>query len=166
MKTPSTILVPIDMSAFSVTALVYAQEIAPLFEADVIVVHVVEKDEPAAQAAGGPKGAATQDEIDARVKSALFHLLLDHNVVHQTLKCEVRHGAPVREIVKAAKDVHADLIVMSTHGRSGLSHVLLGSVAEKVVRFAPCPVLTVKPEEFRELVDVREEDIQGSLHLS
>jgi nucleotide-binding universal stress UspA family protein len=69
------------------------------------------------------------------------------------------------EIVRAADDLHADLIVMSTHGRTGFSHVLLGSVAEKVVRYARCPVLTVKPEEVRELIDVTAEEVSNSLHL-
>jgi universal stress protein A len=53
-------------------------------------------------------------------------------------------GTPQEQIPRAARRVHADLIVIGTHGRSGLSKVLLGSVAERVVRFAPCPVLTVR----------------------
>ncbi len=54
-------------------------------------------------------------------------------------------GKPYMEIVKAATEFDVDLIVIASHGRSGISHLLLGSVAEKVVRLAPCPVLTVKP---------------------
>jgi nucleotide-binding universal stress UspA family protein len=53
-------------------------------------------------------------------------------------------GKPYMEIVKAAADLDVDLIVLGSHGRSGISHLLLGSVAEKVVRLAPCPVFTVK----------------------
>ncbi len=56
-------------------------------------------------------------------------------------------GAPFEEIVKAAEEEHADMIVMGTHGRSGLNRLLLGSVAERVIRLAPCPVLTVRQRE-------------------
>jgi nucleotide-binding universal stress UspA family protein len=59
---------------------------------------------------------------------------------------EIRIGVPFLEIIRYAKEQDIDLIVVGTHGRSGLSHVLLGSVAERVVRKAPCPVLTVHPE--------------------
>ena len=58
----------------------------------------------------------------------------------------VRTGTPFVEIVRHAKENDVDLIVMGTHGRTGLVHALIGSVAEKVVRKAPCPVLTVRPE--------------------
>jgi len=57
----------------------------------------------------------------------------------------VKVGAPWQEIVRLAADEHADMIVMGTQGRSGLDRLLLGSVAERVVRHAPCPVLTVRP---------------------
>ena len=59
---------------------------------------------------------------------------------------DVRVGTPFLEIVRYAKETAIDLIVIGTHGRSGLAHVLLGSTAEKIVRKAPCPVLTVRPE--------------------
>jgi nucleotide-binding universal stress UspA family protein len=64
-----------------------------------------------------------------------------------TVVRELRKGSPFLEIVRYAKDKNIDLIVLGTHGRSGLSHVLLGSVAERVVRKAPCPVLTVRHPE-------------------
>ncbi len=57
---------------------------------------------------------------------------------------EIRHGVPYEEIINYAKEIDADLIVMATHGHTGLSHILLGSVAEKIVRHAPCPVLTTR----------------------
>lgn len=62
--------------------------------------------------------------------------------VHPILK----EGPPFREILKAAEEIPADLIVLGTHGRTGLAHVFLGSVAERVVRRAPCPVVTVRPK--------------------
>jgi nucleotide-binding universal stress UspA family protein len=59
------------------------------------------------------------------------------------VEARMAHGTPYEEIVKAGKELGADLIVIGTHGRTGMSHFLLGSVAERVVRSAPCPVLTV-----------------------
>jgi universal stress protein A len=56
----------------------------------------------------------------------------------------VRHGLPGEEIVETARELPADLIVISTHGRTGLAHVVIGSVAEQVVRHAPCPVLVLR----------------------
>jgi nucleotide-binding universal stress UspA family protein len=58
-----------------------------------------------------------------------------------------RVGIPFMEIIKAAREKEADLIVIATHGKSGLSHILFGSVAEKVVRKAPCPVLSIRHPE-------------------
>jgi nucleotide-binding universal stress UspA family protein len=57
----------------------------------------------------------------------------------------VKHGAPFQEIMDVATAQHVDLIIMGTHGRTGLPHLLLGSVAERLVRLAPCPVLVVRP---------------------
>jgi nucleotide-binding universal stress UspA family protein len=65
------------------------------------------------------------------------------------LEVEIIHkvGIPFVEIIRAAKEKKTDLIVMATHGRSGLSHILFGSVAEKVVRKSTCPVLSIRPRE-------------------
>jgi nucleotide-binding universal stress UspA family protein len=65
-------------------------------------------------------------------------------------RCVVKVGVPWEEIVGVAADEHADMIVMGTHGRTGLDRLLLGSVTERVVRRAPCPVLTVRPERATE----------------
>lgn len=163
MKSPERILVPIDMSVFSITALQYAEDIAEHFGAEIVVVHIVERDETATK---GMEPKTTGPEVEQRIKSTVARMLLDHNVVRQSLRIEVRHGSPAQEIVKASQDLRADLIIMCTHGRSGLSHVLMGSVAEKVVRHASCPVLTIKPDEFSELINVTEDDVSEGLHLT
>ncbi|MEX2190602.1 MAG: universal stress protein, partial [Bacteroidota bacterium] len=142
-----------------ITALQYAEDIAEHFGAEITVLFVAEIDDPQAKFRKAGK------ENDKVIKSALAHLLLDHNVVTQSLKIEIRHGSPAAEIVKASRDLHTDLIIMCTHGRSGFSHMLMGSVAEKTVRLAACPVLTIKPDEFRELVNLTEEDVADGLHL-
>lgn len=161
MKSPQRILVPIDMSVFSITALQYAEDVAEHFGAEIAVVHVVEHETQSAKAAE----ADSEAEAEQALRSTIARMLLDHNVVHQSLRIELRHGSPAQEIVKASQEIHADLIIMCTHGRSGLSHVLMGSVAERVVRRSPCPVLTIKPDEFSELINVTEEDISEGLHL-
>ena len=159
MKSPKNILLPIDMSVLSITALQYAEDIAQHFEAEITIVFVSEIDDPQT------KLRKSANDNDKAIKSALAHLLLDHNVVTQSLRIEVRHGSPAAEIVKASHDLHTDLIIMCTHGRSGLSHMLMGSVAEKVVRLAACPVLTIKPDEFSELVNLTQDDVADGLHL-
>lgn len=158
MKAPEKILVPIDMSAFSISALQYAQDIAEVFGAEVTIVHVAED----ADKGKGKTGA----NDDQKLKSMISHLLMDHNLVTRSVRIEIRRGSAAREIVKASNDLVTDLVVMCTHGRSGLSHMLMGSVAERVVRLAACPVLTIKPDEFRELVNLTDEDITEGLHLS
>ena len=70
------------------------------------------------------------------------------------VKTLVRTGSPADEIVDAAKEMGVDLIILSTHGRTGLKHLLLGSMTENVVRRAPCPVLVVRERE-REFVSTR-----------
>ena len=96
----------------------------------------------------------------------ISHLLMDKDLVIRSIKILVRNGSPAEEIVKAAKEMDADIIVMSTHGRTGVRRTVIGSVAEKVVRHALCPVLTVKPEEFRELVSLSEEEVAKDLHMN
>ena len=90
---------------------------------------------------------------------------MEKELVPRSISIVMRHGHAATEIVKAARELNADLIVMSTHGRTGMKHVLLGSVTEKVVRMSPCPVLTVRPEQFREVVGLTEEDVEGDLRL-
>lgn len=165
MKAPQLILVPTDMSVYSLAALQYAQEIARIFKASLMLVHVFEPGEPAA-AVDAPKREESREDLEKRLRHILSRLLIENKLVEQSIKIEIRYGSPAHQIVKTANNIHADLIVMSTHGRTGLRHVMLGSVAEKVVRFAGCPVLTVKPEDFRELVDITKEDIEQSLHLT
>jgi len=166
MKAPTRILVPIDMSVFSVTALQYAQDIAEHFGAEIVVLHIAEEDDIAARIPKREREKMSPQELDQRMKSVVAHMLLDHNVVTQSLRIEIRHGSPAEEIVNTVPIVHADLIVMCTHGRSGVSHLVMGSVAEKVVRNATCPVLTLKPDEFREVANVTQDNIIEGLHLS
>jgi nucleotide-binding universal stress UspA family protein len=98
-----------------------------------------------AQAAPVELFLAEPEDVEPEWNALLERLELgDVSVEHRTVK-----GYAAASIVRAATEGSADLIVMGTHGRSGLLHMLLGSVAERVAREAPCSILTVRPDEFR-----------------
>lgn len=158
MKKPATFLVPTDLSAFSLEALDYAQQISELFRARLHLLFVIQGQKKRA------RFEVDEAEVDARKK--LLEFLINRKIVPDEVRVEIRHGQPAEEIVRAAKDLHADLIIMSTHGRTGLSHILIGSVTEEVVRFSTVPVLTLKPERFTETVEWKEEDIKAKLNLN
>jgi universal stress protein A len=139
------VLVPIDFSDCSVHALDYALALAERFEAKVILLHVVE---PAAYSDHYLSGPAAVDETNQNLLQAGRERLDEVNkkrVAHRVgSEALVRIGRAHSEIPDTAKAMAADLIVLGTHGYTGLRHVLLGSTAERVVRQAPCPVLTVR----------------------
>jgi nucleotide-binding universal stress UspA family protein len=83
-------------------------------------------------------------ELEAEITSTLDTTLTKVTAAGLKGDTLLVHGVPFHEIVDAAQRRHADLIIMGTHGRTGLTHIFLGSVAEKVVRLAPCPVLVVR----------------------
>jgi nucleotide-binding universal stress UspA family protein len=131
------ILVPVDFSPPSVHALDYAINFAKSLRAEVVLVFVVE---PLYYA--GDLGLFLEEQ-----NRMAHHELaqLERRVQRKRGRCRtlVLRGTPYKEIVAAAKKHKTDLIVMGTHGRTGLSHLVMGSVADKVVRTATCPVLTV-----------------------
>jgi nucleotide-binding universal stress UspA family protein len=147
MTTIRRILCPLDFSRFSRHALEQAVELAREFGADVHALHVfavapVLEDVPA-----GVLATLEPVRLPASQRTALTAELREftHDVEAAGVVVQVAlaEGDPVATIVRRATDWPADLIVMGTHGRSGFERLLLGSVAEKVLRKAPCPVLTV-----------------------
>lgn len=138
------ILCPTDFSHFTDAALSYASSLAAESGATLYIAHVDEyRDSSAAlgEAAisyAAPWGVTDRSEVRQRldqVKPTLSHVAFEHRYLE---------GAPVREIVDFARREDIDVIVMGSHGRTGLSRLLMGSVAEGVARRAPCPVLIVK----------------------
>jgi nucleotide-binding universal stress UspA family protein len=132
------ILVPTDFSEASDAALKYGIGLAQTFGARLYLLHVpgetgvnFEADFPMVQFEN-----ATRERLET--------LVSPRDLITLRPEYALRLGAPSDEIVRYAGSRDIDLIVMGTHGRSGVSHVLMGSVAEKVVRAAPCPVLTVR----------------------
>jgi len=141
-----SILVPIDFSQPSKEALKAAAGFARQFGAKLTLLNVVE---PVAT----PDFAyfplvMENDKVTARCKEELEKLTkgegIESTLVEKTL---VRNGVPFKEITNAARTLKVDLIVISTHGYTGLAHVFIGSTAERVVRHAHCPVLVVRAQE-------------------
>jgi universal stress protein A len=142
------ILVPTDFSDHSKNAMNYACSLAEKFGADLHVLHVLQDlvaMVPEPGLAFPPPGDYMQ-ELEESATKALTELPGDARSGVGNIVRSVRQGPPFLEIIRYAKEHDIDLIVLGTHGRSGLAHMLLGSVAERVVRKAPCPVLTVRPE--------------------
>lgn len=91
--------------------------------------------------------------------------LLKHVDDYLFIEPFIRYGVPHEQILRFAREKNIDLIVIATHGRTGLNHILMGSIAETIVRLSPVPVLTVKPSAVLERL-ISEEDIVHDLHLN
>lgn len=141
------ILCPIDFSENSLEALKYAAHTALKENATVYLIHIVDS---RVYDYGGPIyepiTPVMKPVVDQASKDQLTDKLLEKvpKEIQGRVETVVSFGVPFVEIIKAARDYDVDLIIMGTRGRSGVSHMLIGSVAEKVVRKAPCPVLTVR----------------------
>jgi len=142
---PKNLLVPTDLSQGAEEALDFACELARSFGAQIHLLHVI-----GIPALGVPElgVALTSTMIDSMVREnqqALDELAARKSKQASIGQVLLRTGDARDVINQTAKELHADLIVMGTHGRRGVSRALLGSVTETVVRTAPCPVLTVRP---------------------
>lgn len=133
-----SILVPTDFSATSDAALHYATQMALTFNARLYLLHVPGKTGEHFEASF-PIG-----QFESTVNERLSSLLTNEELARVRPEYVTRIGSPAEEIVRYAGICEADLIIMGTHGRSGIAHALMGSVAEQVVRVAPCPVLLVR----------------------
>jgi universal stress protein A len=141
-----TILVPVDFSECSEKALVYARGMAKQFGARIVLLHVVELSYSYADMAVFDYASIEKDlrvAAETRLRSLAKGIEKDGTAA----AVEIRLGRPAREVAECAKKLGTDLIIISTHGYTGLKHVLLGSTAETIVRHAPCPVLVVRPQE-------------------
>jgi nucleotide-binding universal stress UspA family protein len=138
------ILAPTDFSEPSKQAIAYAFELAQTSEAKLVLLHVVEPvDYPMRSY---PHLVTTMmDYLERQAHLDLAQMLPEAQDVKVEVVRRVVRGIPYRTIVEVAEAENVDLIVMATHGRTGLSHLVMGSVAERVVRTAPCPVLTIRP---------------------
>jgi nucleotide-binding universal stress UspA family protein len=146
--TPQRIFVPVDFSPPSRKALAAAVKLAERFHAKLALVHVTPpKGRPGRHGPFEMVGMTTDPRRPAREKLAEFGG--KEVPAGLDVTCLVESGTAYKEIAKAASDWDADLILIATHGYTGLAHTFLGSTAERVVRHAPCPVLVVRGREKR-----------------
>jgi nucleotide-binding universal stress UspA family protein len=144
LMTAKHILVPTDFSAYAEQALDYAISLAQVLQARLTLLHVIHL---TPLALGDIDASSLVPYLEAIETDAQQGLQASLERVHQKgLEGEAAmiQGVPFQTIIDAARDHGVDLIVMGTHGRTGLTHVFMGSVAEKVVRLAPCPVLVTR----------------------
>jgi glycine betaine transporter len=146
------ILVPTDFSKYSEPAICLALAIAQNMGSELTFIHVWPPEftfEEDFKARTDAHLRRLQEELSAEHLKKLEEFVGKFDARGIKTSCILRSGPPFLEILIAAKELEADLIVMGTHGRSGLASVMMGSVAEKGVRRSHCPVLTVKPDEFK-----------------
>jgi nucleotide-binding universal stress UspA family protein len=142
------ILVPIDFSDHSKKALQYAIPFAEQFKASIDLLYVVEPAIYPADFSFGQVGfPAVEDELRQRGAEELEGLIKREIRARVVARSCVKTGKAAYEIEQYAREESIDLIIIATHGHSGVEHVLFGSTAEKVVRHAPCPVLVVRMAE-------------------
>jgi nucleotide-binding universal stress UspA family protein len=148
------VLVATDFEEAAAVALTYGRSLARTFGARLHVVHVLDDigSRAATMAGYGVDIGRMQVELEAAAQAQLDSLLWDEDRKELGAKAVLLTStSPASAIVQYATDAKVNLIVVGTHGRGAVSHFLLGSVAERVVRLAPCPVLTVRSQE-REFV--------------
>ena len=143
------ILVPTDFSKSSRNALTYGAAFAVRFGAELHLLHVVQDLAlfiPEAVLVAPPP-APPVEQFAAAARTALERVITDLQRPGLAIRPEVVEGTPYEEIVRFARERAIDVVVIGTHGRKGLARLLLGSVAERVVREAPCAVVVVRPRE-------------------
>jgi nucleotide-binding universal stress UspA family protein len=137
-------LVPIDFSEYANQALEYALTLAGKLDARVTLLHVIQSVPLGGVDMGVTLPYTYLQDLEAEIMQSMEACLARVTAAGREGDIVVVHGVPFHEILETAKSQKVDLIVMGTHGRTGLQHILLGSVAEKVVRLAPCPVLIAR----------------------
>lgn len=148
MKRIHRILVPVDFSTLSIAALQYGNDLAAQCGADLHVLHVLTEQISSVPAFEFGLALPTNVKENRAAAEQQLAALIDSSWERdRKIVTVVVDGSPLEDIVRYARTHQIDLIVLSSHGRTGLSHLLMGSVAEKVVRMSPCPVLTIRPAD-------------------
>lgn len=145
------IVVTTDLSPFSLAALEYAASFGTLYTSRLYLLFVLD-------------GKETHLKTEEDARKALEEFCRTNIPLETRVTQVVRKGTAAEEIKRFSQEEGIDLIVMATHGRTGLKHMLLGSVAERIVRLSDVPVMTVKPRPFRESI-LQKEDVEKELHL-
>jgi nucleotide-binding universal stress UspA family protein len=148
MATDAVIVFPTDFSGSSLAALPWAKRMAAWLNARIDCVYVVEEPQVYATLDMGPVPIPSTDELVASARSRLADFVASNLAGQSPAPAQaVLVGRPADEIVGYARDKSAQLIIMATHGYSGVKHVLLGSTTESVLRHASCPVLSIRSGE-------------------
>ncbi|MFQ5589058.1 MAG: universal stress protein [Nitrospiria bacterium] len=136
-----SILVGTDFSDYSERAIAHASVLAKQFDAKITLLHVIES---FSYSLTDSMTVVGHDQALSTTAAALLENL-QNTLIDEGLSVDrlLEHGAPYKQIIKIAEEKSVNLIVVGTHGRTGMEHLLLGGVSEKVVRLAKCPVLTV-----------------------
>jgi len=144
----SSVLVAIDFSAPSLEAIEAALPLITHFGADLHLVHVFEPDYLSSSIVAIPL-VVPELEVGQRVRRRLRDLAKDYSVPLRRENIHAIRGRPFEEICRLAREIDIDLIVIATRGHTGLKHLVLGSTAERVVRYSPCPVLVIRESDSR-----------------
>lgn len=139
------ILIPIDFSDYSKSALKFAIDFAKNFNAKLYLVYVIEPMiYPTDFSIGQVAIPAVESDITTRAEEELKELVKQEVPPEMESEVIIKSGKPFLEIIETATEIDCDLIIIATHGHTGVEHLLFGSTAEKVVRKAPCPVLSLR----------------------
>jgi len=144
------ILVPTDFSDYSRLSLQYGLSFCKEYEAQMILLHVIE--DPFYPSTGASFGFDMDDffrKMEKEAQDRLSEMVPPELEKVTRIERVVTRGTPFLEIIRISREQEVDMIVLATHGRTGLAHVLMGSVTEKVVRKAPCPVLVVRAAQHK-----------------
>jgi nucleotide-binding universal stress UspA family protein len=142
------ILAPTDFSEYSKKAVASALELAKKFAAKLTILHVIELPPYPVEGYVPPSLSQTfMDDLERQATTDLAQLIPEAEAAGVEVARLVVVGTPYRKIIDMAEAEHIDLIVMATAGRTGFSHLIMGSIAERVVRTASCPVLTIRPRQ-------------------
>ncbi len=142
------ILAPTDFSEHSCHALSYARTFATRWNAELHLINVIEPAVFPTEGGLTPMGMINLDsELSEAAERAMRDMLKREELQGAPIVTAIAHGRASSAIIEYAREHAIDLIVIATHGRTGLEHFIFGSTAERVVRESPCPVLTVRPAE-------------------
>lgn len=143
------IIVPTDFSKLSFSAFEYARDLAERMDATIHLIYVLEKTPPFL--AVRSLDVSEEEVMKSMEEQAKKQLAETTAVIKEDSNIKIievfKKGIDYEEIVGYSKEISSDMIIIATHGRTGILHTLLGSVAEKVIRYAKCPVLVITPEE-------------------
>ncbi len=163
MKFIYKILVPTDFSDLSLAAMEYATSFSKIYEARIYFIHVVEEPSAFAFHTVEFNSETALRDVEESAMAELKRFLGTKLPEMRGIVPVIRRGDVCREIVQYAEGEEFDVIIMATHGHTGLAHMLMGSTAEKVVRHSKVPVMTVKPESMHYGIEHEKEESLESI---